>query len=199
MKVPIFTHGTYDNTIKAIQDGKIKYPAYCWITDKELYGFLNKENKLETIGIPQLTGVDDKQIILSELDDGLYEVKGQYKITPTSETVFISFTPVSCIIQTIDEVKTIKRITSDEIVNYKIINDEEFTSDLYVTESYLREHGYASEDYIDARIAALKQEIEAEIETLIEPVLRPMVEEIIDDDITDVSNEDIESLFTNNE
>lgn len=196
MKTPVFTHGTYENTIKAIQEGRIKYPGYCWITDKELYGFINKNNELEYIGIPVLTGTLEKEIILSDLDDGLYEIKGQHKITPDSETVFFSFTPISCIVQTINDVKKIKRITSNEIIDYTIIN-EEVVSDSYVTESYLNEHGYASEDYIDARITALKQEIEDEIETLVGPVIRPMVEEVIDEDIQNVSDEEIESLFPN--
>jgi len=196
MKAPVFTHGTYENTIKAIQEGKIKYPAYCWITNKEQYGFLNKNNELETIGIPVLTGTLEKQIILSELDDGLYEIKGQYKITSESETVFFSFTPISCIIQTINEVKKIKHITSNEIVDYTITS-EEITSDTYITESFLQKHGYATEDYVDLKTEALKQEIEDNIESLIEPIVRPMVEEVIDDDITDVSNEEIESLFPN--
>ncbi len=196
MKAPVFTHGTYENTIKAIQEGKIKYPAYCWITDKEQYGFLNKNNELETIGIPLLTGTIEKQIILSELDDGLYEIKGQYKITSESETIFFSFAPISCIVQTIDEVKKIKHITSNEIVDYTIIN-EEISSDTYITESYLRDHGYVTEDYVNLRIEALKREIEDEIGTLIEPVIRPMVEEVIDEDIQNVSDEEIESLFPN--
>lgn len=196
MKAPIFTHGTYENTIKAIQEGKIKYPAYCWLTNIEQYGFLNKNNELETIGIPVLTGTIEKQIILSELNDGLYEIKGQYKITSESETIFFSFAPISCIIQTIDEVKKIKHITSNEIVDYTIANDE-ISSDTYITESYLRDHGYVTEDYVNLRIEALKQEIEDEIETLIEPVIRPMVEEVIDEDIQNVSDEEIESLFPN--
>ena len=46
MLTPIFTHGTYANTIKAIEAGKIKYPAYCWMTDVQQYGFINKNNEL---------------------------------------------------------------------------------------------------------------------------------------------------------
>ena len=194
MKTPVFTHGTYENTIKAIQEGRIKYPGYCWITDKELYGFINKNNELEYIGIPVLTGTLEKEIILSDLDDGLYEIKGQHKITSDSETIYIAGSNIICIVETVGEIKKIKRITSDEIVNYKI-EDGVVTSDSYVTEEYLREHGYATTDYVDAKLTALKEEIEGEIETLVDPVVRPMVEEIIDRDIQPVDDDDVRNLF----
>ena len=194
MKAPIFTHGTYENTIKAIQEGKIKYPAYCWLTNIEQYGFLNKNNELETIGIPVLTGTIEKQIILSELNDGLYEIKGQYKITSESETIYIAGSNIICMVETVGEIKKIKRITSDEIVNYKI-EDGVVTSDSYATEEYLREHGYTTTDYVDTKLTALKEEIEGEIETLVDPVVRPLVEEIIDRDIQPVDNDDVRNLF----
>ena len=195
MKAPIFTHGTYENTIKAIQEGKIKYPAYCWITDKEQYGFLNKNNELETIGIPLLTGTLEKQIILSELDDGLYEIKGQYKITSKSETTYSSSTNIICMVVTIDEIKKIKCISFDEIVNYQI-EDNTITSDTYITEEYLRDRGYTTSDYVDTKLTALKEEIEGEIDTLVDPVVRPIIEEVIDKNILSVSDDDVRELFS---
>ena len=197
MLAPIFTHGTYENTIKAIQEGKIKYPSYCWVTDRGQYGFLNKQNQLEIIGIPELTGTIQNKIILSALDDGLYQVKGQHKITDDHPTTFDSTSFILVVVQTVDGVKKVSRIASDEVVRYEIGDDLTVTEDAYVTESYLKEHGYADEEYIDEKIAILKAELEDEIEELVEPVVRPMVEAIIDEDIQEEDDEEIRKLFDN--
>lgn len=195
MLAPIFTHGTYENTIKAIQEGKIKYPCYCWITDREEYGFLNKQNQLETIGIPCLTGTIQTPIILSALDDGLYQVKGQHKITADHATTFDSGSFILVVVQTIGGIKKVARIASDELVKYTIEEDLSVTEDAYITESYLKDKGYATEEYLDAKIAILKHELENEIEELVEPVVEPMVIEIINREITGEDDESIEDLF----
>ena len=197
MLAPIFTHGTYENTIKAIQEGKIKYPSYCWVTDRGQYGFLNKQNQLEIIGIPELTGTIQNKIILSALDDGLYQVKGQHKITDDHPTTFDSTSFILVVVQTVGGVKKVSRIASDEVVRYEIGDDLTVTEDAYVTESYLKEHGYADEEYIDEKIAILKAELEDEIEELVEPVVRPLVESIIDEDIKEEDDENIRNLFDN--
>ena len=179
MLAPIFTHGTYVNTIKAIQEGKIKYPCYCWITDIEQYGFLNKNNQLETIGIPELTGTLENKIILS----------ADYP------TTFDCSSPILVVVQTIGGLKKVVRIASDELIRYTINEDLSVTEEAYITQSYLDEKGYATEDYLDERIAVLKAELEDEIEELVEPVVEPMVEEIINRDIQPEDDENIRNLF----
>lgn len=197
MLTPIFTHGTYANTIKAIQDGKLKYPAYCWCTDVQQYGFLNKEGELETIGIPTLTGTAANEIILSSLDDGLYEIIGQHKITADDETTYYSMSNILCVVQTIDGKKKVKRITADDICNYTVEEDLSVTQDIVATQEWIKEQGYADKAYIDYKFEILKQQIEEEIESLVEPVVYPMVTRIIDAEIQNVPDEDIENLFGN--
>ena len=195
MLAPIFTHGTYANTVKAIEEGKIKYPAYLWISDRGQYGFLNKQNQLEVIGIPELTGTIQNKIILSTLDDGLYQVRGQYKITADHPTTFDSSSYILVVVQTVGGLKKVTRISSDEVVRYVIEEDLSVTEDAYVTESYLKDHEYATEEYVDVKIEILKHELEDEIEELVEPVVEPMVEEIINRDIQPEDDENIRDLF----
>ena len=199
MLAPIFTHGTYANTIKAIQEGKIKYPCYCWITDTEQYGFLNKNNELEVIGIPELTGTPENELILSALQDGIYQIRGQHKITADDPTVYFSMTPVIGLIQTIDGKKKIKRITADEIMDYVIEEDLSVTRDVIVTESYLKSKGYADEEYVDRKIAAMEAVILEEVETalpeMITPIVRPVVEQVVDETVQDIDEDDIDDLF----
>ena len=197
MLAPIFTHGTLENTKKAIQEGKIKYPAYCWCTDVSQYGFINKHNELEFIGIPELTGTLENKIILSSLDDGLYQVKGQHKITADHATTFDSSSFILVVVQTTAEGKKVRRITADELTTYTIGEDLSVTANEVATKDYLDEKGYATEDYVDAKIAVLKQELEDEIEELVEPVVRPLVEQIIDEEIQPEDNSRIDELFNN--
>lgn len=195
MLTPIFTHGTYANTIKAIEDGKIKYPAYCWMTDVQQYGFLNKNNELEVIGIPELTGTEENEIILSLLNDGLYQIKGKHKITANDETTYYSMSPILCVVQTIDGQKKVKRITADTIEDCVVGDDLSVTRETVATQEWIQAQGYADKTYLDYKIAILKQELEDEIEELVRPVVYPMVTQIINDEIKNVPIEDIEDLF----
>lgn len=195
MLTPIFTHGSYENTIKAIETGKIKYPAYCWITNRGQYGFINKSNELEVIGIPELVGTLDNTLILSILDDGLYQIKGQHKITANDETVYYSMSPILCVVQTLEGKKKVKRITADDICNYTVEEDLSVTRDTVATQEWIKEQGYADEAYIDYKFEILKQQLDAEIEDLVEPVVYPMVTSIIDAEIQDIPDDDIEDLF----
>jgi len=195
MLAPIFTHGTYANTIKAIEEGKIKYPAYLWISDRGQYGFLNKQNQLEVIGIPELTGTLENKIILSSLYDGLYQVRGQHKITADHPTTFDSSSYILVVVQTVGGVKKVRRITADELTTYTIGEDLSVEVNEVATKDYLDEKGYVTEQQLDVKIEVLKRELEDEIEVLVEPVVRPMVEEIINRDIQPEDDENIRDLF----
>ena len=166
-----------------------------WIVDTSQYGFINKNNELEMIGIPELTGTLENKIILSSLYDGLYQVKGQHTITADYPTTFDCGSPILVVVQTIGGLKKVVRIASDELIRYTINEDLSVTEEAYITQSYLDEKGYATEDYLDERIAVLKSELEDEIEILVEPVVRPMVEEIIDREIQPEDDNNIRDLF----
>lgn len=189
--IPTFAHGTLEQIERAIAQGKLEYPSYCWIDDTDQYAFLNKYGELERGGIPKITGTLENEIVLSNLPDGVYQVKGQHRVSTYDPTVFLSASYVICIVMTIDGFKKVKRITADEVTDYVVEDDVVTSRDSIVTESYLRENGYANTAYVDAKIAALKVEIEHDIEPLVEPV----VEKYIDENIQGIGEEKIEALF----
>ena len=115
MKAPVFAYGTMESLVKAVEKGKIKYPAYVWLKDTYQYAFVNKQKGIEVVGLPKLIGTLEKQIILSELDGGVYEIKGQYKITENGETVYLSASYVIAIIKQTDEGAKVRLITADNI------------------------------------------------------------------------------------
>ena len=152
MLTPIFSHGTYANTLEAIADGRIRYPAYCWLTDVEEYGFLNSNNELETIGIPCFEGAQDAPIVLSDLQDGIYQVKGYQKISPSDITTLNNDSYIFVIIETENEVQKIRRITADDLSTYTVQNDTVTNVDATVTESYLDLHEYVTQDVVDEKM-----------------------------------------------
>lgn len=198
MLVPIFTHGTYANTIKAIEQRKITYPAYLWITDRQQYGFLNKNNELEVIGIPEYTGTLENAIILDGLIDGLYQVNGIYRITSDYPTTFSTTSNVIVIVQTINDIKKIRVITAEDLMTYTIA-DGGVTSDSVVTSDYLEAKGYDTIASVDRKIIAMQEAIDADVDDKIDSVIadkiEPMIDEKIDENVQGVDNENIQDLF----
>ncbi len=195
MKTPKFAHGTLASAYKAIESGRITYPAYIWIDDTDQYSFLNKNGELEICGIPKIVGTLEKAIILSSLEDGLYEIQGQHKITADHPTTFDSSSYILVVIQTINGTKKIRRITADELDTYVINEDLSVDVVEVATSEYLKDKGYTTEDVVDGKIQALKESIEGEIAELVEPIVKPIVEEIIDRDIQSEDDEGIRQLF----
>ena len=152
MLTPILTHGTYENTIEAISDGRIKYPAYCWLTDVEQYGFLNRDNELETIGTPCFEGTQESPIILSDLQDGIYEVKGYHKIVPSDASALNTDSRIFVVIESANEIQKIRRITPDDLNTYTVQNETVTNIDAVATESYLDSHGYITQSDIDGKM-----------------------------------------------
>ena len=196
--IPTFAHGTLAQVRQGIEDGRLKYPSYIWLDDSDQYAFLNKTGELEICAMPKYVGTLENPIILSSLNDGLYEISGQHKITADHLTTFDSSGFILVVVQTVDDVKKVRRITADEMSEY-IIDGEEVTVNEVATKEYLDEHGYMTEPDVDAKIAAMKVVIMADVEAalpdMIEPIIRPVVEEVVQESIQPESDDNIRHLF----
>lgn len=152
MKTPIFAHGSMAGVQDLIDRGVLKYPSYIWVTDTNQYMFLNKQYVLEKIGIPELTGTLDKVVVLADLDDGIYQVKGQHKVTSDAFTTYDTGSFIFVIVQTIDGVQKIRRITADEIYDYTVVDGEVAHETTQVTTDYLDANGYVTDEDVAAII-----------------------------------------------
>lgn len=206
MKAPVFAYSTLDALNVAIAKGKIQYPTYCWLTDTAQYAFVNKKNEVEIAGLPKLTGTLDKEIILSNLKDGVYEVKGQHKIAESAETVYLSASYIIAIVASDGDLKKVRRITVDDVEDF--IVDSEGSSEKtssYVTTDYLAEHGYITETQIDDKIAALKTAMETEMKDYVDGIINEQIEALLPaalerelpNFIQSVKEEDVYNLFVN--
>ncbi len=199
MKAPVFAYGSLEKLQEAVARGRIKYPTYCWVYDTSQYAFVNKEGAIEIAGLPKLTGTLDKQIILADLQDGVYEIKGQHKVTESDSTVYLSASYIIVIIASKDNKKRIRRITADNISDYVVENGVATKSSEYVTSDYLTEHNYVTEGYVDTKIEAMKISIEAELKDYVDSIIADqvaaLVPEIVDEYVGTVPEDDIHDLF----
>lgn len=130
MKSPVFASGTLVNLKAAIKEGKISYPAFCWLTDTTQYAFVNRDNKIEIVGNPIYEGTEESPFILSYLPTGNYEIRGYYRVTDQSindvgyeengllGATYIYAITTLVIVEAYSTGKKIKCINSDSIVDY---------------------------------------------------------------------------------
>ena len=195
MKNQVMVHGSASAIQKLIDKGKIKYPVTLWNTTNHTYGYLNENGVIEEIGIPKYIGTYENEVVLSELDDGIYRIQGQHRITSTDETVFLSASDIFVIVSTSDDVRHIRRITADEIGDYHVFNGEITFKDFVVTESYLKEQGYVDEATLDAKLIVLEALIKEDLKSYIDEHVQELVDQAIDVGIQNVGDDAIEDLF----
>ena len=181
---------TYKGQIVSILNGD-KYSAYIVNQDPNDVYFataLSVENiDYNTLGnrpIENLVGTLDSPIMISNLDTGMYKVKGQYKISSTDITTYLSTDGDLFIIEVSATEKFIKRFTKDTIQDY-VISDSGVEKKVYVTDKYLIDNGYSTTAYVDSKFTAfeetIRQDIQTYVEQTVEQVIEQKVDEIIDE------------------
>lgn len=143
-------------------------------------------NNLGNRPIENIVGDLDNVIIIKDLNNGYYKIKGQYKIFEDDETNYLSVDGDLFLIGTSNDSKYIKRITTDSIYDF-IIKDDGVVKKIYITDDYLNDCGYSTTEYVDKKITALeeaiKDDIESYIEATVEAIVTEKVETIIDEQL----------------
>lgn len=198
---------TYAGQIVAILSKDV-YKAY--IVNKNETGFfvtplsdINDEiidyDNLGNKPIINLVGTLDYPIAVDTLDSGIYLVKGQYSISGI-DTIFLSASNVVFLVEKSENSTVLKKITSSEIINYSI-TDGVVTQDSIITSSYLEERGFATNSYVDNKIAALdfvtKEEVSEYVDNLISNALSETIDFKIEEKLAEKESEfsDIDALF----
>ena len=163
-------------------------------------------NTLGNRPIENLVGTLDEPIIITELNSGIYKIKGQYKISDDYGTVFLSSDGDLFLIEKTNTENRIKRITKDTIQDF-IVSDSDIVKRTYITDDYLTDCGYTTTEYVDSKVLALEESIRADIESYVEQTVEDVITQRIDviiDERLDVklderiqatTNEEIEELF----
>lgn len=161
-------------------------------------------NTLGNKPIVNIIGTTENPIIISELNNGIYSVKGEYRIADTEKTIFLAASSALFIVEKSAKDISIKKITSSDIIDYSI-KDSVVSSSSIVTHTFLEEQGFATTKYVDEKIIALdfirKEEVNEYVNNLVISILNAeldtMVDKKIDEKIQETSSEQIEELFTN--
>ena len=145
-------------------------------------------NTLGNRPIINLEGTLGNTIIVDELDNGIYNIKGQYKIDSSDVTLNISENEILFMVEKSDDSIKIKQIYHDNITDYLVL-DGVITSDTYITSEYLSQCDYATKEYVDIKIAALQESINENV--------REYIADIVDEQLGTVLDEKVENSMNN--
>lgn len=143
-------------------------------------------------GIPEVIGTNDNPIILSELEPGLYRVKGVYKISADYPTITFAMIDHLAFVND-DEDLDIKVITDSTITDYIVEGDDVTFVNNYATYEYLSDN-YASKEYVDSKVAVLEAEISQIISEFHDKVVE-IVYECLNDALDNIHEDYINNLF----
>ena len=159
----------------------------------------------DTLGnrpIVNLVGTLDEPIMVSELDDGIYRIKGQYKISDLEKTIYLSASDILMTVSKNNQNIEIKKITSDNITDY-IITNSDISKNTYVTEQYLKDNNYTTTSYVDTKIEALEVSIKEDMRGYVQEAITEVfgeeldkkIDDRIDEKIVPMSDSQIRNLF----
>ncbi len=127
---------------------------------KEISESANSYNDLADVPVVNKEGSMGDEVILSDLDDGSYSIKGNYMVGGSDTTTYIAGSNVTVLIESDETCKYITKISAKQVCSYKFdIVTGEVVKDEYITKSWITEQGYSTKTYVDEAIEALYQRL----------------------------------------
>ncbi len=204
---------TYEGQLVSVLSERGTYEAYIVNKNERDYFYVTPLNaftgnvdydSLQHKPIINLNGDVGEPVIVSGQKDGIYKINGNYKISNEIKTVFSSVSNNLFIVSHKDDGSvTIKKI-GDEIVDYIINQSGDITTSIVPTTEWLKEQGYATESYVDAKLDALdfitRDEIESYVRDLIlqtiDTTLDQRIDAKFDEKFEAVSEKEIVDMFS---
>lgn len=147
-------------------------------------------NNLSDIPITNLIGSLNTPVMISSLNDGIYNIKGQCIIGGNNTTIQSSADDVLYLVSHDANTSstTITKMQGKSITLYFIQQSGEYTTDRYITESWINEQNFASADSVKEYVS-----------NVIEKTLLSVIDEHIDSalvkKISGIDSNDIITLF----
>lgn len=202
---------TYEGQIISILSGG-KYKAY--IVNRNIKGQFTVSpitsdggnldyDTLSNKPISNLFGEVFDPVILDKQNDGVYKISGAYKFE-SQETIYSSFNDNIYMVRHDESTVYVKRIGALDITDYIISEDGTVTTSVVPTTEWLKNQGYVTESYVDAKIAALdfitKEEVEDYVQNIvlqtIESTVYQKISEQIDRRFESATQREIVDLFS---
>lgn len=148
-------------------------------------------NKLSDVPITNLIGTLAVPIRISSLDDGIYKIKGQHIIGGNNTTVQSSADDVLYLVSHDADTSstTITKMQGKSITLYFIQQDGTYTTDRYVTESWINEQNFTTPD-------SVKEYVSGIIEETVLDVLDKHIDDALDKKLGGIDSEDLTNIFT---
>ncbi len=151
-------------------------------------------NKINNIPIINLPGTITEPIDLTTLDDGYYKVN--FFTNPITNGLVKSYVGNIIVVDTENGIKFIKRITNKNIYDYTV-KDGIVTENKYITEQYIIDNHYQTEESIDIKLKAFEIAFEKKVEEYVNDKVRLLVKFIVEEELDNryASEADINGLF----
>ncbi len=148
-------------------------------------------NKLSDVPIKNVTGSLVLPVTISNLPDGIYKVHGQMIIGGKNTTVQSSADDVLFLVSHDPDTSstTITKLQGKSMTMYFIQQDGEYTTDRYITESWINEKDFASSTEV-------KQYVDQILRQEFSQFLEENLDSALDSRFSGLSSEDIQKLFS---
>lgn len=151
-------------------------------------------NSISDVPITNLYGSLTKTIVVADLDDGVYKIKGQYKLGGNHQTIQLSTDDVFFIVAHNHTNSTIiiTQLMGNQIRIYTIGSDGTFISDKYITESYINQQDFIKSKEVKDYVKSLVTDA---ITETIDAVLDERLDVALDNKLSNIDDQTIISLF----
>ena len=197
---------TYEGQIVAIlQENDEKYSGY--IVNKNKIGEfyvspLSESGQIDydSLGnkpVINKIGTLDFPITVDQLEDGIYKIRGQYKLTESAITIYLSSNDNFFLVKTENDITYIKKISAMNITDYTVNSDGSISASTIPTTKILK--NYATKSYVDDKIAALDLLTKDDVTTYVADIINNTIDEKIETKVnkmyTPADNAEIQQLF----
>lgn len=202
------TSDSYEGQVVAIlADGK--YTGYIVNKNKDNVFYvspLSDPGKIDydTLGnrpIINKVGTLDNPITIENLDDGIYKIRGQYKLSINAVTVYLSTLDNIFLVRKDSDHTYIKKISATDITDYIVNSDGSTSASTIPTAKMLKD--YATKTYVEERLAALdfitKGEVESFVTQTVTEILNSQLDTLVEEKVKNIyapsEKSDIDILF----
>lgn len=144
--------------------------------------------------IENLDGTLDNPITVSELESGVYKIRGQYKLCPEDITTYLSANDNIFLVNKSDTNIAIRKITATDIFDYSVAENAIKSQSAIPTKQWIEEKGYVTESVVNEKIAALDFITKDEVSDYVKQVISENIEPIVDARIEKKFNESFEKV-----
>lgn len=197
---------TYEGQIVAIlQENDEKYSGY--IVNKNKIGEfyvspLSESGQIDydSLGnkpVINKIGTLNSPITVDQLEDGIYKIRGQYKLTESAITIYLSSNDNFFLVKAENDITYIKKISAMDITDYTVNSDGSISASTIPTTKILK--NYATKSYVDDKIAALDLLTKDDVTTYVADIINNTIDEKIETKVnemyTPADNAEIQQLF----